>query len=183
MIRIEPIPDTDTEGFLPFAKLRREARQQGQDEFCDVFAVPAIQVVDVGGTARHGDPEATVGPGIHHHTSISSGVSALRYLEQVSFLTKRPGNPFPSFISLGRAANNDIVIAVDTVSKLHAYFTLDTDGWHLTDYNSTNGTQLNGQLIESNKATPVADRDELPFGTEIAAVFLGPESLYAKARG
>ena len=108
----------------------------------------------------------------------SSGMGALRYLEQVAFLTKRPGNPFPSFISVGRASNNDIVMAVDTISKLHGYFTIEDGVWQLTDYDSTNGTRLNGELIEPNKATPLADMDRLQFGKEITAVFMTPESLY-----
>ncbi len=183
MIRTEPIPNTDNEGFLPFPKLRTQALGQELVEFCGVIAVPAIRIIDIGNAARHGDPEATVEPNrIQLPTMVNSGMGALRYLEQVGFLTKRPGNPFPSFISVGRAANNDIVMAVETVSKLHAFFTIDDDVWQLTDYNSTNGTQLNGEMIEPGKATPVADMDRLQFGTEITAVWLAPESLYAEAR-
>ena len=184
MIRTEPIPDTDSEGLLPFPKLRSRALGQGQAEFCGVVTVPAIQIIDVGAAARNESPKETEKPdNIHLQTMLRSGRHALRYLGQVGFLTKRSGNPFPSFVSVGRAANNDIVLGIESVSNLHAYFTIVDDAWQLTDHNSTNGTRLNGEVIEPSKATPVADMDELQFGTEIRAVFLAPESLYARARG
>ncbi len=184
MIRTEPIPDTDREGFLPFQKLRTQALKLDRSAFCGAFPVPGLRVVDIGDAARPGDPEATVEPhDIQPQTLVSSGLGALRYLDQIGFLTKRPGNPFPSFISVGRSSNNDIVLAVETVSKLHAYFTIDAGVWQLTDYDSTNGTRLNGHRIESNKATPVGDMDYLQFGKEITAVFMTPETQYAKARG
>ena len=184
MIRTEPIPDTDADGFLPFPKLRSQALKQDRDEFCSVFTVPGIRVVDTGEAAHHGEPGARDEPkGIRFRTMVRSGMGGLRYLGQVGFLTKRPGNPFPSFVSVGRFPNNDIVLAIESVSKLHAYFTIEDGVWKLTDCDSTNGTRLNGELIEPNKATPLADMDSLQLGTEITAVFMAPESLYATARG
>ena len=43
-------------------------------------------------------------------------------------LAKKPGASFPDRITIGRTANNDVVIADHSVSRLHAYVRRDGDG-------------------------------------------------------
>jgi pSer/pThr/pTyr-binding forkhead associated (FHA) protein len=116
-------------------------------------------------------------------TMFRSNAAAFRYLRQVGFLVKRPGTPFPQFVSVGRAANNDIVFGVDSVSKFHAYFTSEGGSWAITDYRSTNGTHLNGRRIQPNKPTPIKDGDRVRFGEHVSVQFLESASLYAKLNG
>jgi hypothetical protein len=52
-------------------------------------------------------------------------------------------------ITIGRAANNDIVIPEQTVSSKHATITIQKGSFFLTDLGSTNGTFVNGSRIES----------------------------------
>jgi hypothetical protein len=172
------IPGTDDKGFATLADLREEARQRDAAEFEKRYPVPALHVVDVGS----GEAVEKEHSGVQLLTMLNKGRSALRYLDQVGFLVKRPGNPFPNFVSIGRAANNDIVIAVDTISKLHAYFTFENGAWNLTDYRSTNGTRLNGEPIEPGLPVPIRDGDQLLVGKEVTAVFMTPASLHARAR-
>ncbi len=56
-------------------------------------------------------------------------------------------------LPLGRADDNAIVIAHDSVSSHHGEFTFDGTSWVFTDLGSTNGTAINGQLVESLEMT------------------------------
>ena len=172
------------EGFLSRDALSARARAQTADVFTKVYAFPALYVVDilVGAPTSPGERDATVRAGPQLLTMLKGGANAFRYLQQIGFLVKRPGNPFPQFISVGRAANNDLVFAVDSVSKFHGYFTTDDGQWALTDFRSTNGIELNGKKVEPTVATPVKDGDRIRFGEHVCTVFLEPPSLYAKLR-
>lgn len=52
-------------------------------------------------------------------------------------------------LSLGRADDNSIVIAHDSLSSHHGEFTFDGASWIFTDLGSTNGTSVGGQRVES----------------------------------
>jgi hypothetical protein len=172
------IPGTDDQGFVSLEALRDEAQRRDAADFERRYPAPALHVVEVG----EGDSSAKENSGVQLLTMHNKGVSALRYLDQVGFLVKRPGNPFPNFVSVGRAGNNDLVIGVETISKLHAYFTYEGEGWRLTDHRSTNGTRLNGKPIEPGQGAPLVDGDQLLIGKEVTAVFLTPVALHARAR-
>jgi len=172
------IPGTDDKGFTSLASLREEARRRDVGEFVKRYPSPVLHVIEVG----EGDTGEKENSGVQLLTMLNKGTSALRYLDQVGFLVKRPGNPFPNFVSVGRAANNDLVIGVETISKLHAYFTFEDGGWNLTDYRSTNGTRLNGEPVEPGQAVRVRDGDLLLVGKEVTAMFMLPASLHARAR-
>jgi hypothetical protein len=165
--------------------LGAQARAQNADTFRKVYAFPALHVVDI--TVGAPDPKTDRDPTVQAPSSlvtmIKTGASAFRYLHETGFLVKRPGNPFPQFISVGRAGNNDIVLSVESVSKFHCYFTIEGDAWFLTDFRSTNGTELNGKRLEPTVATRVKDGDRIRFGEHVVALFLEPGSLYAKLRG
>jgi len=179
------VPGASKEGFLSREALGAQARAQDAAVFAKVYAYPALYVVDiaVGGPQAKGAADETVPAGPQLVTMIQKGANALRYLYEIGFLVKRPGNPFPQFVSVGRAANNDLVFAVDSVSKFHGYFTVDAGQWAITDFRSTNGTELNGKRLEPNVATPVKSGDRIRFGEHVSAEFLDPASLHGKLRG
>jgi hypothetical protein len=52
-------------------------------------------------------------------------------------------------LPLGRADDNSIVIAHDSVSSHHGEFIFDGATWIFTDLGSTNGTSVGGQRVES----------------------------------
>ena len=65
-------------------------------------------------------------------------------------IVKRPGTAFPERFSIGRARNCDIVLRHHSVSKLHAH--LHANGGRIvrvTDYQSANGTSVNGKSIQA----------------------------------
>ena len=78
---------------------------------------------------------------------------------------KKPGNPYPTRISVGRALNCDIVLRFAMVSKLHAHFTTTPDGGiRLVDLGSANGTSINGEPLTSATAVALGAGDEISFG-------------------
>ncbi len=102
---------------------------------------------------------------------------------KVVFLAKRPGNPFPAMVTVGRALNNDIALNLASVSKVHAYFLQEGGRWTLADQRSANGTFLNGERLVAGARPAIADGDKIQIGTEIRFEFHSPRSLYTLLRG
>lgn len=57
-------------------------------------------------------------------------------------------------MSVGRADDNQLIIADDSVSSHHGEFTFDGSSWTLTDLGSTNGTKIGGSRVETVNLTP-----------------------------
>ncbi|NJO00668.1 MAG: FHA domain-containing protein, partial [Bacteroidia bacterium] len=85
------------------------------------------------------DPKKTIisGGGSAPVFKVSAGA-----FNQVFYLNK------PT-MTIGRAANNDIVIPEQTVSSRHATITVENGSFFINDLNSTNGTFINGNRIDS----------------------------------
>jgi pilus assembly protein CpaF len=65
-------------------------------------------------------------------------------------------------VSIGRAAGNDVVLASPTISSKHARLWCEDGTWLIADQKSTNGTLVNGVLIEA--PAHLKDGDELALG-------------------
>jgi len=72
--------------------------------------------------------------------------------------------------SIGRDANNSVVIGEDSISNNHAKIKYDAekDGYKLYDLVSTNGTYVNGDIVEA--PVQLQDNDEVMFG-EVKFIF------------
>jgi hypothetical protein len=88
---------------------------------------------------------------------------------------KEPSSP-DRMIFVGRAANNDMVLLNEMVSKVHAYFCKvpGSDVVQVVDMNSTNGTFVNGQRLLPLVKRSLEDKDELRFGPESRLIFFTP---------
>jgi pSer/pThr/pTyr-binding forkhead associated (FHA) protein len=64
-------------------------------------------------------------------------------------------------MTIGRRPDADVFLDDVTVSRDHALLVHRSDGWHLDDLGSLNGTYVNRQRIESHR---LADGDELQVG-------------------
>jgi hypothetical protein len=194
MIQTLALPGASPEGLLTKEALQAQALSQTAEVFGKTWAYPALYVYDLtvedstGAKPGPGQPAArakadqTSRPGVSLMTMAIKSASALRYLHLIGFLVKRPGNPFPQFVSLGRAPNNDIVFSEDSISKFHGYFTGQQGQWAVTDFRSTNGSELNGKRLAPAVATPIKNGDRIRFGGLVCVEFLEPASLYAKLR-
>jgi hypothetical protein len=120
---------------------------------------------------RQGDPDQM--ERISFQTQVGNPKQTAADLERVALwaggaivvpVTKKPENPYPDRISIGRAQNCDVVIRDATVSKLHGHFSgLKPGEAMLTDRGSHNGTAVNGTPV---KETPVkvSNGDKVLFG-------------------
>ena len=66
-------------------------------------------------------------------------------------------------MTIGRDANNDIVINQETVSSLHATIDFKDGYFLLEDQRSSNGTSLNDRPLEPNKAIRLKSGDRIKF--------------------
>lgn len=80
---------------------------------------------------------------------------------QASAVLRNDGTP----ISLGRNSKNEIRLDDETVSSYHAAFVLKPDGTlELTDRGSSNGTCVNGVLLDPANRKALRHGDRLQFG-------------------
>jgi FHA domain-containing protein len=91
----------------------------------------------------------------------------------VALAIRKVIDTFPNMITVGRTANNDLVVADVSVSKFHAYFReagretgkQGARGIELSDAGSKNGTWVGEQeLAPRGEAVPVKVGDRLRFG-------------------
>ena len=78
--------------------------------------------------------------------------------------------PLLPVTSIGRAANNSIVLEDEYVSSQHAIITLRSDQWWLEDLNSRNGTIVNDLILED--VTVIATGDVIKIGNTVFRIEL-----------
>jgi hypothetical protein len=89
-----------------------------------------------------------------------------RYREEVPVLSP--------VVTIGRGAQNDLVLTDDSVSAAHARLEYDTGGWRLTDLESTNGTSVEGVRLAPHVPTPIHHGMTVRFGG-VALLFRAAE--------
>lgn len=95
---------------------------------------------------------------------------------------KKPENPFPEHITLGRATNRDVVLRYPFVSKLHARFLLESGKvWAIEDCESANGVLRNGGRLKANSPVKIVYGDRLTFGS-LVLEYVDAESVFDLVR-
>jgi serine/threonine protein kinase/pSer/pThr/pTyr-binding forkhead associated (FHA) protein len=76
----------------------------------------------------------------------------------------------PGETTVGRGADSGILLSSPSVSRRHALF--QRDGWRvwLTDLNSTNGTYVNDERMDSNQRIMLYLGDQITFGCHLPGV-------------
>ncbi len=97
---------------------------------------------------------------------------------EVHLLMKQAGaTNNPSKVFIGRGKQNDVLIRHETVSSIHLQVEpLDDDRVIAVDCRSSNGTYLNGRVLEPNKQEILRSGDCLRIG-QCTYYFLGRNSL------
>lgn len=67
-------------------------------------------------------------------------------------------------VTIGRLAECDVVLRDKGASRKHAQLKMRNSEWTLTDLGSTNGTRLNGQIIQSHE---ISDGDRITIGSTV----------------
>lgn len=174
----------DSFGFLPLAECKRTALRCTEPDFAQLFPAPGLLVTSDGpGAAGQESPDDRE-RSFKRTVQDEGGAGMARYRGKIGFVAKRPGNPFPTMISIGRALNSDVVLALDSVSKIHGYFSPGEPGeWWLTDLRSTNGITINGtdgtlarllpSRIDWSSLRHLGTKDPVVTGDEVLVVALG----------
>jgi hypothetical protein len=79
-------------------------------------------------------------------------------------------------LSIGRDADNDLVMESTAVSRDHAGLTFTDGRWYLEDRGSFNGTYLNGTRVVPGTPLPLRHADRISIGTE-TLLFSWPAQL------
>lgn len=171
----------DEQGFASLYAIQRRARGTDVAAFATTYPLPAL-VPDSKQLDTDEPDTGDEASGIQLLTTTVGGLGVLRYLNKVGFLSKRPGNPYAHLISVGRSATNDLVVALDTVSKVHGYFVRDGDAWLFNDRGSTNGSWLNERRLTNGQPARLSDGDRLRLGHDMIFIFMTPPALHQHAR-
>ena len=127
--------------------------------------------------ARMADPTIARPMTAEEHAAIE-GTAPLRPADEIAvrpraILIAEDGRRFPltaEVTTVGRALDNDIVIADSRVSRYHARIERAGTAWALRDVGSTNGTAVSGRRVTEQG---LADRSELSLGGFKLVLHLG----------
>lgn len=142
--------------FFEGLKNRIEYRRSGMEQ-------PYLMEADPGygyNAKNECDSEAT----ISLPDSLLENVFALQYrgsgMEEDFSLEKTP------FVIGKDGDRSDGILKADTVSRIHARIMYIDQAYYIEDYNSANGTFLNGDLMPPYTLMPFGKNDRIIFGTE-----------------
>lgn len=79
-------------------------------------------------------------------------------------IEKTKDNAFQRRITIGRTANNDIVLDDSSVSRFHAWIELQNEEWVLVDAGSRNGSTVSGKKIVAKAPAPLSNGLVLRIG-------------------
>jgi len=99
-------------------------------------------------------------------TAKIGSVTAMKRPTATVLAIRKVQSTFPDMITVGRTANNDVVVTDVAVSRFHAFFELREDAVALADAGSRNGTTVNGEALKPRApATVVPPGSLVAFGT------------------
>lgn len=97
---------------------------------------------------------------------------------RIAPVKKRPGNPYPDRISIGRALNCDVVLRLPTVSKVHAHILIEgPNSFTLRDNEASNSTFVNGRKLEAKASSKLQIGDEISLGA-LVLEFIDAKTRY-----
>lgn len=98
-------------------------------------------------------------------TEVLDGAGPACLVEQTGFLGDAGELPLQGgHYRLGRNADNDVVIADGSISRLHAMLSPAAGGWRVQDMHSSNGVLVNGERVTMRD---LQDGDEIRLGRAV----------------
>ncbi len=91
---------------------------------------------------------------------------------------ERSGAAYPDRVTVGRAANQDVILNEASVSKAQAWFEVSKKGHlYLRDAQSRNGTYVNDRRLSPRERVRVEPGDAIAFA-HVEAILCTPEALW-----
>ncbi|MFO7180673.1 MAG: FHA domain-containing protein [Pseudomonadota bacterium] len=142
-------------------KYRAAAAKATRAEFVEEFAgLYLLKRPTKGGEVQQ--PSTKIG---FATTLAQIGIDPLASEWRIVPVRKRPDNPFPERLSIGRATNCDLVLRLPFVSKVQAHFVQQPDGsFVLRNKEPSNPTFHNHRKLEPNASRPLTVGDMVGFG-------------------
>ena len=139
--------------------------EEGADGFlAKTMEVPDAEVV---ASARPPEPAAPIEPEVKPVEELAEQATLLKerpwMMSIESGLLKGQRFPLSECVKIGRAEDNDLVLADTQVSRRHAIIQKAGEGYQITDLRSGNGTMVNEALI--SQPTALKPGDVLQIGT------------------
>jgi hypothetical protein len=126
-------------------------------------------------------PEQEIPAAAPDTTSISHAIYCLRKKSTTMIFNKPVDNEEQNTFNIGRADDNDIVIADYSISKHHSQILLYRDMYFAVDLRSTNGTKVNQHPISSGMKVQLQIGSTVSFG-RFCFIFTHPLQLYRGMR-
>jgi len=117
--------------------------------------------------------------GVTLAAEIGSYLESLTWMERVFEL--RPVAKGAKTVSVGRTADSDVVLNDFSVSRKQCNFTLQADGWLMTDGGSTNGTVVAGKKYKAPATVVLKGGEEIILG-RLVFEFHTPHTLVARLK-
>ena len=141
----------DVESIAPHRSRRRQQQRNRKPLVAVGATTPVVVPVDNSVASQYAaqNPADTHSHGAQSPRSTSSNPSVLTIIDGPLSGTTMPLGNEP--ITLGRAANNNLILDDEFVSSHHArvFFAAPSVQWAVEDLGSTNGTKIAGQSIHS----------------------------------
>jgi hypothetical protein len=106
---------------------------------------------------------------------LAADILELRVLE----VRKKKSDIAMDVITIGRSANNDIVLYNKLISKSHAclHISSQDDSIYMVDFGSTNGTFLNGNELVPQEKYLLHNGDEIALGPETTVIYFSAKAF------
>src|SRR5581483_6802996 len=113
---------------------------------------------------------------------METGASSSSAPPPAAWLVAPDGQQWPltgDVLTCGRSGDNHLVLGDPSVSRHHARFERQSDGYHLADLSSANGTYVNGEAISPSSPRLLRDGDQLTIGEYRFTFRLPPQPVPA----
>jgi pSer/pThr/pTyr-binding forkhead associated (FHA) protein len=147
-----------------------QLRMQGPERLGKDIIHSVLVLSGVAGTLR--DQQKRAGTVV---TDLNETLQLSRLVGRVFDLVKRKDSP-PGPISIGRSAENDVVISDYSISNRHCYFLTGGPQTMLVDCGSTNGTLVAGKPAPPRQPVPLNGGETVVLG-RFAFVYFRPSGF------
>jgi len=157
-------------------KYLNDANFLSKEDFCNIYKYPfLVSFEDNKSEFINSKAPTIIGKTLEE---IEGNINKSNKISLIFPIVKTNKNPFLKKITVGRTSLQDILIQEMTISKFHAYFSFDEEGnYYLSDNNSTNGTFVNDNKVNTDEHILLNDKDIISFSNS-KFIFYFPESAY-----